>query len=165
MDVLFVLRFYGPVNPMRACRAQLVYPNALLLGRLSPLSSKPVLCTFLRQKLITALHESAQWREWPQKIRSISTKNSCRPGEGRTHNLLIASRTRIQLSHRGLLNRCVQNQTEIRPHQKLRGEKVNHYSITWPSVQDKTTSVHRKPKHNGGYERSIGTRMRWRLTL
>ena len=35
---LFVLRFYGPVNPMGSCRARSVYLTTLLLGRLSPLS-------------------------------------------------------------------------------------------------------------------------------
>ena len=35
---LFVLRFYGPVNPMGSCRAPSVYLTTRLLGRLSPLS-------------------------------------------------------------------------------------------------------------------------------
>ena len=35
---LFVLRFYGPVNPMGSCRAQSVYLTTCLLGRLSSLS-------------------------------------------------------------------------------------------------------------------------------
>ena len=35
---LFVLRFYGPVNPMGSCRAWSVYLTTLLQGRLSPLS-------------------------------------------------------------------------------------------------------------------------------
>ena len=47
---LFVLRFYGPVNPMGSCRAS-IYLTTHLLGRLSPLSGLPVLCTFFRQKL------------------------------------------------------------------------------------------------------------------
>ena len=64
---LFVLRFYGPVNPMGSCRARSVYLHVAtrLLGRLSPLSGYPVLCTFFRQKLTTALLESAEGREWP----------------------------------------------------------------------------------------------------
>ena len=33
---LFVLRFYGPVNPMGSCRAQSVYLATHLLGKLSP---------------------------------------------------------------------------------------------------------------------------------
>ena len=36
--LLFVLRFYGPVNPMGSCRVLSVYLPTLLLGRLSPLS-------------------------------------------------------------------------------------------------------------------------------
>ena len=35
---LFVLRFYGPLNPMGSCRARSVYLTTRLLGRLSPLS-------------------------------------------------------------------------------------------------------------------------------
>ena len=35
---LFVLKFYGPVNPMGSCRARSVYLTTRLLGRLSPLS-------------------------------------------------------------------------------------------------------------------------------
>ena len=35
---LFVLRFYGPVNPMESCRARSVYLTTRLLGKLSPLS-------------------------------------------------------------------------------------------------------------------------------
>ena len=35
---LFVLRFYGPVNPVGSCRARSVYITTRLLGRLSPLS-------------------------------------------------------------------------------------------------------------------------------
>ena len=36
--IMFVLRFYGPVNPMGSCRARSVYLTTRLLGRLSPLS-------------------------------------------------------------------------------------------------------------------------------
>ena len=35
---LFVLRFYGQVNPMGPCRARSVYLTTRLLGRFSPLS-------------------------------------------------------------------------------------------------------------------------------
>ena len=37
-DCLFVLRFYGRVNPIGLCQVQPVYPTTRLLGRLSPLS-------------------------------------------------------------------------------------------------------------------------------
>ena len=36
VDVVVVLRFYGPVNPMGSCRARSVYLTTRLLGRLSP---------------------------------------------------------------------------------------------------------------------------------
>ena len=36
--LLFVLKFYGPVNPMVSCRARSVYLTTRLLGRISPLS-------------------------------------------------------------------------------------------------------------------------------
>ena len=36
--LLFVLRFYGPVNQMGSCRARSVYLSIRLLGRLSSLS-------------------------------------------------------------------------------------------------------------------------------
>ena len=35
---LFVLKFYGLVNPLGSCRARSVYLTTRLLGRLSPLS-------------------------------------------------------------------------------------------------------------------------------
>ena len=38
IKILFVLRFYGPVNPMESCRARSVYLTTRLLGRFSPLS-------------------------------------------------------------------------------------------------------------------------------
>ena len=63
MDSLFVLRFYGPANLMGSCRVWSVYLNTSLLGRLSPLSGWPVLCTFFCQKLTTALLEKAEERE------------------------------------------------------------------------------------------------------
>ena len=40
---VFVLRFYGPVNPMGSCWAWSVYQTTCLLGRLSPLSGYPVI--------------------------------------------------------------------------------------------------------------------------
>ena len=62
---LFVLRFYSSINPMGSCPAWSIYLTTLLLGRLSPLSGLPVLCTSFCQKLTTALLESAEGREWP----------------------------------------------------------------------------------------------------
>ena len=59
---VFVLLFYGTVNPMGSCQAQSVYLTTLL-SRLCPLSGKSVLCTFFRQKQTTALLESAEGLE------------------------------------------------------------------------------------------------------
>ena len=44
--LMFVLKFYGLVNPMESCWAQSVNVTTLLLGRLSPQRGKPILCTF-----------------------------------------------------------------------------------------------------------------------
>ena len=57
---LFMLRFYGPVNPMGLCRVRSVYLTTLLLGRLSCLSGQPALCTFFGQKLTTTPLKSAE---------------------------------------------------------------------------------------------------------
>ena len=82
---LFVLRFYGPVNPMRSCWVQSVYLATRLLGRLSPLSGQPVLCTFFCQKLTTACPSwiSGRERKTIKNISwSISTNKCCRPRRG-----------------------------------------------------------------------------------
>ena len=73
---------FGPVNSIGSCRAQSVYLTTLLLGRLSPLSGWPVLCTFFRQKLTTALLHwiSRRERMTTESISwSISTKKFCPP--------------------------------------------------------------------------------------
>ena len=94
-NVLFVLRFYGPVNPMGSCRVRSVYLTTRLLGRLSPLSGSPELCTFFRQKLTTALLESVEGREWSLKIFHDQSprKNVADLGWGWTRDLLVSSRT------------------------------------------------------------------------
>ena len=54
MNIRYMYRlfsFYGTINSLGPCRARSVYLTTLLLGRLSPLSGWPVLCTFFRQKL------------------------------------------------------------------------------------------------------------------
>ena len=70
---LLMLRFQGPVNPMGSCCVLSVYLTTLLLGRLSPLSGWPVLCTFFHQKLTTALLEPAEEGEWPWKYFMIKS--------------------------------------------------------------------------------------------
>ena len=59
---LFVLRFYGQVNPLRSCRAQSVYLITLLLCRFSPLSSLPVLVHILSLKTDNCFLESIRER-------------------------------------------------------------------------------------------------------
>ena len=60
IDCVEVLR---PSQPNGVMSSASDYLTTHLLGRLSPLSSLPVLCTFFRQKLTTALLESAEGRE------------------------------------------------------------------------------------------------------
>ena len=94
---LFVLRFYGPVNPMGSCRARSVYLTTRLLGRLSPLSG--LLCTFFRQKLTTALLESAEGRKYFMinlHERMLPTSAGVEPATSWS-----PVGRRIQLSHRG----------------------------------------------------------------
>ena len=103
-EVLFVLWFYGLVNPIGSCRAQSVYLITLLLGRLSPLSGQPVLCNSFARNWHLPFLISGRERMTVENISwSILTKECCRPRAGRTRNLLITSWTRIQLSHRGRL--------------------------------------------------------------
>ena len=62
--------------------------------------------TFFRQKLTTALLESAEGTEWPLKIFHDQSprKNVADFGGGWTRDLLVSRWTRIQLSHRGRHN-------------------------------------------------------------
>ena len=111
---LFVLRFYGLVNPMGSCRARSVYLTTHLLGRLSPLSGKPVLCTFFRQKLTTALLESVEWKEnfifmkqlWNlvRTVReTILTDTTICLHRG-TRKYTVSSRRHLKFSHAVLFN-------------------------------------------------------------
>ena len=80
---LFVLRFYGPVNPMGSCRARSVYLTRRLLGRqssmrlasivhiLSPETDNCPSWISRRERMIV---ENISW--------SISTKECCRPRLG-----------------------------------------------------------------------------------
>ena len=77
---------------MGSSRARSVYLTTRLLGRLSPLSGYPVLCTFFRQKLTTSLLESAEGGEWPQKIFHDQSPRK-NVGWGWTRDLLVSSRT------------------------------------------------------------------------
>ena len=105
---LFVLRFYGPVNPMGSCRARSVYLTTRLLGRLS-LSGSPVLCTFFRQKLTTALLESAEKKNERRKYFMINLHERMLPTSAGVEPATSWSPVgrRIQLSHRALYINCL----------------------------------------------------------
>ena len=85
----------SPSQPSGLCLARSVYLTTRLLGRLSPLSGFPVLCTFFRQKLTTVLLESAEGRQWPKKIFHDQSprKNVADLGGGWTRALLVSSQT------------------------------------------------------------------------
>ena len=95
----FVLRFYGPVSP---CWARSVFLTTLSLGRFSPLSSSPVCAQSARNWQLPFLNQRKGENDRRNISWSPSTNECCRPGGGRTRNLLITSRTRTQLSHWGL---------------------------------------------------------------
>ena len=91
---LFVLRYYGPVNPMGSCRVRSVYLTTRLLGRLSPLSGESVLCTFFRQKLTCPSWISGRERMTVENISwSTPQKNVADLGGGWTRDLLVSTRT------------------------------------------------------------------------
>ena len=100
---LFVLRFYGPVNPMGSCQARSVYLTTLLLGRLSPLKW----LTSIMHILSPENDNCPSWIRGRDRmtVENISWSNlherMLPTRRDRTSNLLITSRTCIQLSHRG----------------------------------------------------------------
>ena len=96
---LFVLRLYGPVNPMGSCRARSVYLILCWAGLVLSVVNQYCAHSFTRNCQLPFLNQRK--RMTIENIsRSISTKECCRSGGGRTRNLLSTSRTRIQLSHR-----------------------------------------------------------------
>ena len=54
---LFVLRFYGPVNPMGSCRTWSIHLTTRLLGRLSPLSNQYCAHSFARNWQLPFLNQ------------------------------------------------------------------------------------------------------------
>ena len=86
---MFVLRFYGPVNPMRFCPVPSVYLTTLLLGRLTKQ------LTSIMQILSSETDKCLSWIRWRERMTieniswSISMKEYCRPGRDITGNLLI----------------------------------------------------------------------------
>ena len=100
----FVWRFYGPVNPMGSSGARSVYLTTCLLGRLSPLLAVNQYCahSFARNWQLPFLNQQKGENDCRKYFNYQSPqKNVADLGGGRTRNLLVSSRTRIQLSHRG----------------------------------------------------------------
>ena len=86
LHVLFMLRFYSPVNPLGSCRVQSVCLTTLFLGRLSPLNGKQVLAHILSHET----DNCSSWISWRERMTveniswswSISTKECCRTRQG-----------------------------------------------------------------------------------
>ena len=92
---LFVLRFYGPINPMGSCRARSVYLTTFYWTGLVLQAVKQYCAhSFARN---WQLGENGHRKYFKINFH----KECCRSGWGGTRNLLITSRTRIQLSHLG----------------------------------------------------------------
>ena len=104
-----MLRFYSPVNTMGSCLAWSVYLTTRLLGRLGPLSGLPVLCTFFRQKLTTALLESGKGETDRRKYFMINLHERMLPSSAGVEPATSWSPVgrRIQLSHQGQLLTCM----------------------------------------------------------
>ena len=80
---LFVLRFYGLVNPMGSCRAWSVYLTTRLLGRLSPKRLTTIMHTLLPETENCPSWISRRERMTIENISwSISTKECCWPRLG-----------------------------------------------------------------------------------
>ena len=103
---LFVLRFYGPVNPMGSCRERSVYLTTRLMGRLSPLSIVHILspetdnCPSWISGRERMTVETISW--------SVSTKECCRPRLGLNPRPpdLQSDGASNWVSHRGRLQLC-----------------------------------------------------------
>ena len=150
---LACVEVYGPVNLMGSCQARLVYLITLLLGRLRPLSGKPVLCTFFRQKLITALLESAEENDRRKYFMITLHKRMLPTRQAWTSNLLITNRTRIQLSHWGWLSAFNKHQQHVFSWENISflGLKKAPYLELWnysinPKYWDTVSTNHTSPK-------------------
>ena len=98
-----MLRFYGPVNKMGSCRARSVYLTTRLLGRLSPLSGWPVLCTFFRRNWQLPFLNQQKGENDCRKYFMINLHKRMLPTSAAVEPATSWSpvRWRIQLSHRG----------------------------------------------------------------
>ena len=106
-----------PSQPIRVMSSRSLYQTAFFLGRFSQTDN---FC----QNLTTALLESAEGGEWPQKIfcDHALLKNVARSSGDWTWDLLITSRTHIQLSHEGW--------------------SIMWYKVLWAWTQIKLRTVH-----------------------
>ena len=102
---LFVLKFYGPVNPMGSCRARSVYLTTRLLGRLSPLSGNQYCAhSFARNWQLPFLNQRKGENDHRKYFminlheRMLPTSAGVEPGTSWS-----PVGRRIQLSHRGRL--------------------------------------------------------------
>ena len=100
---LFVLRFYGPVNPMGSCRARSVYLTTRLLDRLSPLSGYQYCAhSFARNWQLPFLNqrkgENDRWKYFMINLheRMLPTSAGVEPATSWS-----PVGRRIQMSHRG----------------------------------------------------------------
>ena len=98
----FRMRFYGPVNPTGSCRAWSVYLTSLLLGRLIPLSGLYIMHIFFARNWQLPFLNQRKGENDRRKYFMINLhERILLIRRGRTRNLLITSRPRIQESHRG----------------------------------------------------------------
>ena len=80
---VFVLRFYGLVNPMGSCWVRSVYLTTRLLGRLSPKRLTSIVYIFSPETDNCPSWISGRERMTVENISwSISTKECCRPRQG-----------------------------------------------------------------------------------
>ena len=99
---LFVLRFYGPVNPMGSCRARSVYLTTRVLGRLSPLSG-------IVHSVSLETDNCPSWISGRERMTveniswSISTKECCRSRRGLNSRPSGLQPDGASNSHRGQL--------------------------------------------------------------
>ena len=97
---------FKPSQPIRVMSSVASLPNHTFPGHaLSSEQMTEYLCTLFYQKLTTALLESAEGREWPQKIFHDQSQQKivARPYGDPTCDLLITSWTGIWLNHQGWL--------------------------------------------------------------
>ena len=100
---MFMLRFYGPVNPMVSCR---VYLSTRLLGRLSPLVNQYWAHSFTRNWQLPFLNQGENDR---RKYFTINLHERMLPTSAGVEPATSLSPVgrRIQMSHRGRLKSSV----------------------------------------------------------